>query len=87
MTGNLNELDYTFNAVSSGSVNETTTRYPGRGSALTATVEDYDGNSSTLTITLNQGHGLTAAAAGGNGTVAAAGATPVLNVISGTAVE
>jgi hypothetical protein len=65
-------------------VTETTTRYVGHDAELNATVTDHSGNTSTVKIKLQKGHG---AAVGTN----AAGATEVtdaiLNIISGSAID
>jgi hypothetical protein len=64
-------------------VTETTTRYVGHDAELNATVTDHSGNTSTVKIKLQKGHGAAVGtnAAGGESTDA------ILNIISGSAID
>jgi hypothetical protein len=78
-TGDEAEVTFTYGE-------EATTKYIGHGATFTVTAADQSSNSSSFTVTLNLGHGVANAsdedAAGG-----AEIASPILNIISGDAVD
>jgi len=91
-----NQVDLSFDFNTEGS-----TKYIGHGATFSVTATDYDGEESTFTVTLNLGHGaLTLDADAGNtaddnndgaidedGDTIAEVVDPILNIISGSAVE
>jgi hypothetical protein len=79
------ELDYTLDAVASGSVTETATKVVGNNASLNVTATDVAGNASTLVLTLKKGHGVTTFNSGGGNN--ADGEDVILNTISGSAID
>jgi hypothetical protein len=79
------ELDYTLDAVDSGSVTETALRVVGNNAALNVTATDVAGNASRLVLTFRKGHGIVTFNSGQAGN--ADGEDVILNTISGSAID
>jgi hypothetical protein len=79
------EVDYTLDAVASGSVTETATKVVGNNASLNVTATDVAGNPSTLVLTFKKGHGITTFNSGGGNN--ADGEDVILNTISGSAID
>jgi hypothetical protein len=79
------EVDYTLDAVASGSVTETATKVVGNNASLNVTATDVAGNNSTLVLTFKKGHGITTFNSGGGNN--ADGEDVILNTISGSAID
>jgi len=71
------------NTASSNPVTEGTTRYVGHDAQLSASVSDHSGNTSTVNIKLQKGHG----AAVGTNVAAGENTDAILNIISGSAID
>jgi hypothetical protein len=79
------EVDYTLDAVASGSVTEAATKVVGNNASLNVTATDVAGNNSTLVLTFKKGHGITTFNSGGGNN--ADGEDVILNTISGSAID
>ena len=80
------QVDFTLNAVTAGSVNEATTQTVGNDAVLRIQASDFSTQSSTVDIQLQKGHGL-ALVDTDNGGAVESDESVILNIISGSAID
>jgi hypothetical protein len=80
------QVDFTLNAVTAGSVNEVTTQTVGNDAVLKIETSDFSGQSSIVNIQLQKGHGATGVDTDNGGAVQS-DQSVILNIISGSAID